>query len=82
MLYEMRAYFFLPTALPKYLKHAEEVGRPVRGNDHGSILGIGRASSVTSIRFGTFGATTVMRNARNCVPSSLRTKIGQGNTLR
>ena len=39
MLYEMRTYSFLPTDLPKYLKHAEEVGRPVRGNDYGVNLG-------------------------------------------
>ena len=39
MLYEMRTYSFLPTELPKYLKHAEEVGRPVRGNDYGVNCG-------------------------------------------
>ena len=39
MLYEMRTYSFLPTDLPKYLKHAEEVGRLVRGNDYGANLG-------------------------------------------
>ncbi|MEL0111838.1 MAG: NIPSNAP family protein, partial [Rickettsiales bacterium] len=39
MLYEMRTYSFLPTDLPKYLKHAEEVGRPVRGNDYGVNCG-------------------------------------------
>ena len=39
MIYEMRTYSFLPTDLPKYLKHAEEVGRPVRGNDYGVNCG-------------------------------------------
>jgi hypothetical protein len=35
----MRNYSFLPTDLPKYLKHAEAVGHPVRGNDYGVNLG-------------------------------------------
>lgn len=39
MIYEMRTYSLLPTNLPKYLKHAEEVGRPVRGNDYGVNCG-------------------------------------------
>ena len=39
MIYEMRTYSFLPTDLPKYLKHAEEGGRPVRGNDYGVNCG-------------------------------------------
>ena len=36
MLYEMRTYSFLPTDLPKYLKHAEEVGRP-KGSGHSGL---------------------------------------------
>ncbi len=39
MIYEMRTYSFLPTDLPKYLKHAKDVGRPVRGNDYGVNCG-------------------------------------------
>ena len=39
MIYEMRTYSFLPLDLPKYLKHAECVGRPVRGNDYGVNCG-------------------------------------------
>jgi len=39
MIYEMRTYSLLPTDLPKYLKHAEEVGRPVRVNDYGMNCG-------------------------------------------
>ncbi len=39
MIYEMRTYSLLPTDLPKYLKHAEEVGRPIRDNDYGMNCG-------------------------------------------
>ncbi len=39
MIHELRTYSFLPTDLPKYLKIAEEVGRPIRGNDYGVNLG-------------------------------------------
>ena len=39
MIFEMRTYSFLPADLPKYLKHAGEVGRSVRGNDYGVNCG-------------------------------------------
>ena len=39
MIFEMRTYSFLPTDLPKYLKHAKDVGRPVRGNEYGVNCG-------------------------------------------
>ncbi len=39
MIYEMRTYSFRPTDLPAYLKLAEEVGRPIRGNDYGVNCG-------------------------------------------
>lgn len=35
MIYEMRTYTFAQGTLPKYLKLAETIGRPVRGNDYG-----------------------------------------------
>ena len=71
MLYEMRTYSFLPTDLPKYLKHAEEVGRPVHGNDYGVNLGYWTSEFGTSIRFGTFGATTYAQR------EELRAKLSQ-----
>lgn len=39
MIHELRTYTFHPGKLPDYLKLAEEVGRPVRGNDYGVNLG-------------------------------------------
>jgi len=39
MIFEMRTYSFLAADLAKYLKHAEEVGRRVRGNDYGVNCG-------------------------------------------
>jgi len=39
MIYEMRTYTFAQGTLPKYLKLAETVGRPVRGNDYGTNHG-------------------------------------------
>lgn len=39
MIHELRTYTFHPGKLPEYLKVAEEVGRPVRGNDYGLNLG-------------------------------------------
>ena len=39
MIFEMRTYSFLAADLPKYLKHAEEVGRSVRRNDYGVNCG-------------------------------------------
>ena len=39
MIYEMSTQSFLPIDLPKYLDHAESVGRPVRGNDYGVNCG-------------------------------------------
>ena len=39
MIFEMRTYSFFPADLPKYLKHAEDVGRLVRGNDYGVNCG-------------------------------------------
>lgn len=35
MIHEMRTYTFHPGKLPEYLKAAETIGRPVRGNDYG-----------------------------------------------
>lgn len=35
MIYEMRTYTFHPGKQPEYLKIAEEIGRPIRGNDYG-----------------------------------------------
>lgn len=35
MIHELRTYTFQPGKLPEYLKIAEEVGRPIRGNDYG-----------------------------------------------
>ena len=39
MIYEMRTYTFGQGKLPAYLKLAETVGRPVRGNDYGTNHG-------------------------------------------
>ena len=39
MIFEMRTYSFFPADLPKYLKHAEDVGRLVRGNNYGVNCG-------------------------------------------
>jgi len=39
MIHELRTYTFQPGKLPIYLKIAEEVGRPIRGNDYGTNLG-------------------------------------------
>ena len=39
MIFEMRNVLLLPADLPKYLKHAGEVGRSVRGNDYGINCG-------------------------------------------
>ena len=51
MIFEMRTYSFLPADLPRYLKHAEEVGRPVRRNHFGVNCGywtseVGRLNQV------------------------------------
>lgn len=35
MIHELRTYTFHPGKLSEYLKIAEEVGRPIRGNDYG-----------------------------------------------
>lgn len=35
MIHELRTYTFHPGKLPAYLKIAETIGRPVRGNDYG-----------------------------------------------
>lgn len=35
MIHELRTYTFFPGMQGKYLKLAEEVGRPIRGNDYG-----------------------------------------------
>lgn len=35
MIYELRTYTFAQNKLPEYLKLAENVGRPVRGNNYG-----------------------------------------------
>lgn len=35
MIHELRTYTFHPGKLPEYLKIAETVGRPIRGNDYG-----------------------------------------------
>ncbi len=35
MIHELRTYTFHPGKLPEYMKLAETVGRPVRGNDYG-----------------------------------------------
>jgi hypothetical protein len=39
MIHELRTYTFHPGKLPGYLKIAEEIGRPIRGNDYGVNLG-------------------------------------------
>ena len=39
MFYELRTYTFHQGKLPEYLKLAETVGRPVRGNDYGTVHG-------------------------------------------
>ena len=39
MIHELRTYTFHPGKLPTYLKIAEEIGRPIRGNDYGVNLG-------------------------------------------
>ncbi len=39
MIHELRSYTFHPGKRSAYLKVAEEVGRPVRGNDYGENLG-------------------------------------------
>lgn len=39
MIHELRTYTFHPGKLPEYLKIAEEIGRPIRGNDYGVNLG-------------------------------------------
>jgi len=39
MIHELRTYTFHVGKLPQYLKLAEEVGRPVRGDDYGVNLG-------------------------------------------
>ena len=35
MIHELRSYTFQPGAVPTYLKAAETIGRPVRGNEYG-----------------------------------------------
>ena len=35
MIHELRTYTFHPGKQPEYLKFAEEIGRPIRGNDYG-----------------------------------------------
>ena len=47
MIHELRTYTFHPGKQPEYLKFAEEIGRPIRGNDYGlnqipPALGLGR----------------------------------------
>ena len=82
MIYEMRTYSFLPTDLPKYLKHAEEVGRLVRGNYYGVNCGywtseFGRLNQVWHLwRY------EVTRSARNSARSYPRIRIGPTNTSR
>lgn len=39
MIHELRTYTFHPGKLPGYLKIAEDIGRPIRGNDYGVNLG-------------------------------------------
>ena len=39
MIHELGTYPFHGGKLPAYLKLAEEVGRPIRGNDYGTNLG-------------------------------------------
>jgi hypothetical protein len=39
MLHELRTYTFHPGALPAYLKAAETIGRPARGNNYGTVHG-------------------------------------------
>lgn len=39
MIWEMRTYTFAQNKLPEYLKLAETVGRPVRGNNYGTVHG-------------------------------------------
>ncbi len=39
MIYEMRTYTFNAGALPKYIEVAQNIGRPVRGNDYGHNYG-------------------------------------------
>jgi hypothetical protein len=39
MIYELRTYTLVPGALPGYLKVAEEVGWPARGQRYGQNLG-------------------------------------------
>lgn len=39
MIYEFRTYTLRPTNVPEYLRLAEEVGRPIRGNDFGTNHG-------------------------------------------
>ena len=35
MVYELRCYTLLPGKMPEYLKAAETIGRPARGNNYG-----------------------------------------------
>ena len=35
MVYELRTYTLIPGKMPEYLKAAETIGRPARGNNYG-----------------------------------------------
>ena len=35
MVYELRCYTLMPGKMPEYLKAAETIGRPARGNNYG-----------------------------------------------
>jgi hypothetical protein len=39
MIYELRVYSFAPGELPTFLKHANDIARPVRGDDYGKLVG-------------------------------------------
>ena len=68
MIFELRTYSFLPADLPKYLKHAEDVGRSVRGNDYGVNCGywtseFGRLNQVWHLwRYDSYGQRKELRN--------------------
>ena len=68
MIYEMRTYSFLPTDVQRYLKHAEEVGRPIRGNSYGVNCGywtteFGRLNQVWHLwQYESYAAREELRN--------------------
>ena len=45
MVYELRCYTLLPGKMPEYLKAAETIGRPARGQNFGVNTATGRPSS-------------------------------------